>query len=52
MRRKFGKQQRKGPPPVGRVFIITLIVFIFTVFVSLELIDKQIRPTLMDIAEQ
>lgn len=52
MRRKYGLQRRNRPPTLGRVFIITLIVFFFTVFVSLEIIDKQIRPTLMAIAEQ
>jgi sporulation protein YunB len=52
VRRKFGIHRRKGPPPLGRVFIITLILFFFSVFASLEIIDKQIKPTLMEIADQ
>ncbi|MBB6453452.1 sporulation protein YunB [Salirhabdus euzebyi] len=51
MRRKFSKQRRSGPPPVGHVFAITLIVFLVMIFFSLWLIDKGLKPTLMEIAE-
>ncbi|SES65624.1 sporulation protein YunB [Salinibacillus kushneri] len=51
MKRKINKHRRTGPPRVGQVFILTLIVFFSTVFFSLWIIDKGIEPTLMDIAE-
>jgi sporulation protein YunB len=52
VKRKFGIQPKNGPPPVGKVFIITLIVFFLVIFVSLELIERGLRPTLIEIANQ
>ncbi|MRG85166.1 sporulation protein YunB [Salinibacillus xinjiangensis] len=40
-----------GPPRVGQVFILTLIIFFATIIFSLWIIDEGIEPTLMDIAE-
>src|SRR5690625_1891811 len=45
-------QKRGTPPPVGNILIITMIIFIVMIFLSIIIIDKGIKPTLMDIADQ
>ncbi|WP_217588656.1 sporulation protein YunB [Lentibacillus saliphilus] len=41
---------RRTPPPVKQIILITCIIFTLMVYGSIELIDKGIEPTLMDIA--
>lgn len=50
---RFGiPKRRTSPPPVRTVFFISLILFLILVFISIWIIDKQIRPPLMAIAEE
>lgn len=42
---------RRQPPSVQYVLLVTIIIFIIVILGSLWLIDKGIRPALMDIAE-
>lgn len=51
MRHRFYRK-RGTPPPPGNILIITTIIFIAMVIASIVIIDKGIKPTLMDIAEQ
>lgn len=51
MRHRLYKK-RGTPPPAGNIFIITTIIFILMIFLSIFIIDKGIKPTLMDIAER
>ncbi|WP_244535671.1 sporulation protein YunB [Lentibacillus halodurans] len=49
----FNKRKiSKTPPPLQSIVAITLIIFVLMVFVSIQIIDKGITPTLMDIAER
>ncbi|SDQ28177.1 sporulation protein YunB [Virgibacillus salinus] len=45
------KRNPRTPPPVKNIFIITLILFVFMTSISIWVIDKGIKPTLMRIAE-
>src|SRR5699024_754867 len=51
---KKTKRMRKplAPLHIRNVFIITCILFITLIFLTIWIIDKGIRPALMDIAEQ
>ncbi|MGM8365204.1 sporulation protein YunB [Virgibacillus sp. W0181] len=52
-RRRFGmKRGRAAPPPASVLFLITIVLFFAIILFSLWLIDKQIKPPLMDIAEE
>lgn len=42
---------RRQPPPVQYVLLVTTVIFFIIIICSLWLIDKGIRPALMDIAE-
>lgn len=44
--------QRKSPPPIRHLLLMTMIIFMSVIFLSLWLIDRGIRPTLMDIANE
>ena len=52
MRNRYIFQSRRSPPPIRHLLLITLIIFICVIFLSLWLIDRGIRPVLMEIAEQ
>lgn len=41
---------RRSPPPVRHLLLMTTIIFISVLFLSFWLIDRGIRPTLMNIA--
>ncbi|MEI3611626.1 sporulation protein YunB [Pseudogracilibacillus sp. SO30301A] len=47
-RRKYS--YRRSPPPVRHLLLMTTIIFISVLFLSFWLIDRGIRPTLMNIA--
>ena len=47
-RKKFS--YRRSPPPVRHLLLMTTIIFISVLFLSFWLIDRGIRPTLMNIA--
>lgn len=51
MRLHFNRK-RGTPPPPGTILIMTTIIFLAMVLTSIVIIDKGIKPTLMDIAEQ
>ncbi|HLS09011.1 sporulation protein YunB [Lentibacillus sp.] len=42
----------KTPPPLSKMIVLTAIIFALMIFLSLAIIDKGIKPTLMDIAER
>lgn len=44
--------KQSAPPQVKNIFIITCILFFVLIFLTIWIIDKGIRPTLMDIAEE
>lgn len=48
-RKTFGK--RKAPPPVKRIMGITMIVFVLMVGLTIFIVNKGIKPTLMDVAD-
>src|SRR5699024_1645907 len=50
--RIFNFRQRRRPPHLKNVLLMTTLLFIVLVFVSLWIIDKRIKPPLMNIAEQ
>lgn len=41
----------KSPPPMQNILGITLVVFVLMIIFSIVIIDKGLKPTLMDIAE-
>lgn len=49
--RKFTLRSKKKPPSVRYVFLLTTIIFIIVMVGSLWVIDRGIRPALLDIAE-
>ncbi|MEW9109394.1 sporulation protein YunB [Cytobacillus gottheilii] len=51
MFRRKRKGLFKGPLPAKHVFFISLILFVLLTFFGLLMIDEQIEPVLMDIAE-
>ncbi|GGJ89937.1 sporulation protein YunB [Lentibacillus kapialis] len=54
LRKRMVFRKRKisrSPPPVQHIVVITMIVFALMVFLSIMIIDKGIKPTLMDIAQ-
>lgn len=46
-----GRRPRKGPLPFRYVLLLTLVIFIFLTSGSFWVINKQVEPALMDIAE-
>ncbi|WP_010532252.1 sporulation protein YunB [Lentibacillus jeotgali] len=46
-----GRKISKSPPLKQNIAVITVVVFVLMVFLSILIIDKGIRPTLMEIAE-
>src|SRR5699024_2165147 len=48
---RFRLKKRHSTPPKQYVFLVTVIIFIIIILFSLWLIDRGIRPALMDIAE-
>lgn len=50
LRNKFFSPRRR-PPPIRHLLLLTSIIFISVIFLSFWLIDRGIRPALMDIAE-
>jgi len=50
--RRFRFPKKKSPPPVRTIFIMTICLFFLIIFLSIWIIDKGIKPTLMDIAEE
>lgn len=51
MRKSYFLPRSRQPPPIRHLLLITFIIFISVIFLSLWLIDRGIRPALMDIAE-
>lgn len=49
-RRRFGKK-RITTPPGRKIFMITMVLVIVCIFLSMWVIDRNITPTLMEIAE-
>lgn len=47
--KKFGK--RKAPPPVKHIMGITMIVFVLMIGLTIFIVNKGIKPTLMDVAD-
>lgn len=45
-------RKRTAPPPASVIFLVTLMLFFVLIAFSLWLIDRQIKPPLMDIAEE
>ena len=52
MRKQFFSHSRRPPPPIRHLLLMTMIIFIGIIFLSLWLIDRGIRPTLMNIANE
>lgn len=55
LKKRYAFRKRKlskAPPPFSTVAAATLIVFVVFVFASIQIIDRGITPTLMDIAER
>lgn len=50
--RRLSFNKKKSPPPIKNIFIITMCLFFSLIFLSLWIIDKGIKPTLMEIAEE
>lgn len=44
--------KKSSPPPIKHILLMTTIIFISIILLSLWLIDRGIRPTLMDIANE
>lgn len=44
--------RRRSPPPVRYLLLLTTMIFLAVIILSLWLIDRGIRPTLMDIANE
>lgn len=51
MRKRFRVRKKRTPPPVRNILIITFILFIIIIFLSIQIINKGIQPTLMEIAD-
>ena len=51
MRRRYKIKKMKTPPPVSKILMVTFILFIILIFASIQIINKGIQPTLMEIAE-
>ncbi|GAA0428758.1 hypothetical protein GCM10008983_01380 [Lentibacillus halophilus] len=52
MRKRFGKKRMGGgPPSVKNMLIITVILFVLMVGLSIVIIDKGLKPTLMEVAQ-
>lgn len=47
--KNFGK--RKAPPPVKHIMGITMIIFVLMVGLTIFIVNKGIKPTLMDVAD-
>ncbi|HLR70618.1 MAG TPA: sporulation protein YunB [Pseudogracilibacillus sp.] len=52
MRIRNSYTRRKSPPPVRHLLLLTTIIFFTVIILTLWLIDRGIRPTLMDIANE
>ncbi|WP_234031414.1 sporulation protein YunB [Lentibacillus cibarius] len=55
MRKRMGFSRKKitsKPLSVKNVLVITLVLFVLMIFLSIVIIDKGIKPTLMEIAEK
>src|SRR5690625_1140077 len=46
------RRRNKKPPSIGYLVLWTVFIFLFIIYLTLTLIDKGIRPTLMDIADE
>src|SRR5690625_80216 len=46
------KKRSKKPPSIGYLLLWTLFIFFIIIYLTLTLIDKGIRPTLMNIANE
>ncbi|HLR22315.1 MAG TPA: sporulation protein YunB [Pseudogracilibacillus sp.] len=44
--------KKRSPPPIKYILLMTTITFVCIIFLSIWLIDRGIRPTLMDIANE
>lgn len=51
MKKRFRLKRNKTPPPTRKILMITFILFLFLILLSIVIINKGIKPTLMDIAE-
>src|SRR5690625_779157 len=51
IRRRYKIKKMKTPPPVSKILMVTFILFIILMFTSIQIINKGIQPTLMEIAE-
>ncbi|WP_234028545.1 sporulation protein YunB [Lentibacillus sp. Marseille-P4043] len=51
MRKRLAFGKRRSPPPVKNIFVITMILFVLMIWLSFVIVDKGIKPTLMDVAE-
>lgn len=52
MRRRIKLLSIGSPPPIKHILLITVVLFLFLIYISLSIIDRGIRPHLMEIAEQ
>lgn len=50
LRKRF--MYRRAPLPLRYIFLMTVILFVFMIFITIWIIDKGISPPLMEIAEQ
>src|SRR5690625_4795641 len=46
------RRRNKKPPSIGYLVLWTVFIFLFIIYLTLTLIDKGIRPTLMNIANE
>ncbi|TQS76034.1 sporulation protein YunB [Ornithinibacillus gellani] len=51
LRRRYGFKRAKGPPPASTVLMVSFFLFAAMVVFSIWLIDRGIKPTLMEIAQ-
>src|SRR5690625_1800567 len=45
-------QYRRTPPPIRHLLLLTAIIFLLIIMLSFYLIDRGLKPTLMDIANE
>lgn len=48
---RFKVRKNRTPPPARHIFLLTVILFLASVFFSIWVIDARIKPTVMDIAK-
>ncbi|WP_099159999.1 sporulation protein YunB [Virgibacillus ndiopensis] len=51
VRKRTFFRKKGSPPPVKNILVITVILFVVMILISIQIINKGIKPTLMEIAK-